>query len=639
MSRTAKLWRKGHRDARNDMRRNWPVLLLVGFWFGGLCLSAIVVSFIPMIRLSLNHSNTACQPDGSFQLQGRQDFSYWSSSGLFQITLGFGELSFTQAKAIDIIWDVVFGRGGQTLLAFISWRVFATYVTSSMEIMPITFDTYRIIFLQNDSLISGIPCMIRDFTSRLRLRSRSAMIFIIATSLYILTFPTLGSAMTGYSANVRSYIPDRDGNYVPFEKFRMTSYIINDGSRVNKTDGFHVKHLQNGDPLPGFAVSVYQIKDMCHLEWYFSHEDRGYCNMIWGVSTYVENYGFNGGENKSSAFMDITLEPPLLNVTPVYLPGWLWGPNSTSHVYDAQPKLNADQSKIVWIWSNQTFDKHYIEDNGRCQATDILSIHPIILGNSQLTSETQTYQWGFSFIQLILMMIFLLMWSIGITTMWAQSRRTIRKVGRRGVAGNNKAIFELAHTMHQELVNLGSTQAKAMSTNPDLDHNVTPQIPKSGSVTPLISDSSQFASQRSSLLSLSALNESELCRCIGKDLRGGSISYQAYLSPEDAGRDGKTSPRSNFRASQKTAYAWIKKEELWLGANLISLIIGGVTVYGILVCPYALVAWIYPMGAGLSFAVPFAFLVGSSCEGRIILLLWSYVLIGIVPSTVMTATL
>lgn len=48
----------------------------------------------------------ACQPDGSFSMDPFQ-YRYWSASGFFQITLGFGDLSFTAAKAIDICWDVV----------------------------------------------------------------------------------------------------------------------------------------------------------------------------------------------------------------------------------------------------------------------------------------------------------------------------------------------------------------------------------------------------------------------------------------------------------------------------------------------------------------------------------------------------
>jgi hypothetical protein len=51
-------------------------------------------------------SHDGCQPDGTFS-PFVDAYSSWSSAGIFQITMGFGELSFTEAKIIDIVWDVV----------------------------------------------------------------------------------------------------------------------------------------------------------------------------------------------------------------------------------------------------------------------------------------------------------------------------------------------------------------------------------------------------------------------------------------------------------------------------------------------------------------------------------------------------
>ncbi len=115
-----------------------------------------------------------------------------------------------------------------------------------MEKKPITLDTYRTIFLQNDTSIVAILRMIRDFAFRLRLQSIATMCFVVVTLIYILIFPTLGSAMTGYSANVGPYIPDRNGSFIPFSEWRRTAYIIHDGSRINLTDEYHVSHLPQG---------------------------------------------------------------------------------------------------------------------------------------------------------------------------------------------------------------------------------------------------------------------------------------------------------------------------------------------------------------------------------------------------------
>jgi hypothetical protein len=66
------------------------------------------------------------------------------------------------------------------------------------------------------------------------------MIFMVSTMIFICAFPTLGSAMTGYSANVKAFVKVTDDNLVAFDTFRRASFVIHDGRRVNQTDDFIV---------------------------------------------------------------------------------------------------------------------------------------------------------------------------------------------------------------------------------------------------------------------------------------------------------------------------------------------------------------------------------------------------------------
>jgi hypothetical protein len=144
-------------------------------------------------------------------------------------------------KCSKLIKRQVFGRGGQALLGFISWRVFAKYVTVSMHTAPITFNTFRAFFLNGDTpTVLGVTRLIGDFTRRHALRSKAAMTFMIMTMAFILAFPTFGGAMTGYSANVQAFVEDRAENYVPFDSFQVLYYTIHDGDRINKTVDFQV---------------------------------------------------------------------------------------------------------------------------------------------------------------------------------------------------------------------------------------------------------------------------------------------------------------------------------------------------------------------------------------------------------------
>lgn len=50
--------------------------------------------------------SSGCNPDDSFSPYTTA-YDWWAPRGFFQITLAFGYLTFTQAKVIDIVWDIV----------------------------------------------------------------------------------------------------------------------------------------------------------------------------------------------------------------------------------------------------------------------------------------------------------------------------------------------------------------------------------------------------------------------------------------------------------------------------------------------------------------------------------------------------
>lgn len=130
------------------------------------------------------------------------------------------------------------GRLGQSAMIYISWRVFADYVTACMETAPITYATFWIIFLEKEPSVFSIARLIRDFASPKRLRSMAAMIFILVTMAFVLAFPTLASSMTGYVVTTQAVVREPDGNLATFSNFNSVIYVIHDGWRINKTTDF-----------------------------------------------------------------------------------------------------------------------------------------------------------------------------------------------------------------------------------------------------------------------------------------------------------------------------------------------------------------------------------------------------------------
>lgn len=112
-----RLWAETCYELRNDLRfskpTNWrrtaavySVWILFTLWVLGLLACCFFVPFyVGMNEISAGDVLWEyCAPDGSFSLEPTNP---WKPQWAFQITLAFGSLTFTQAKAIDIVWDIV----------------------------------------------------------------------------------------------------------------------------------------------------------------------------------------------------------------------------------------------------------------------------------------------------------------------------------------------------------------------------------------------------------------------------------------------------------------------------------------------------------------------------------------------------
>jgi hypothetical protein len=96
-------------DASSDLRTaGWKkITVSIG---SSLFMIALVIIIVILTRLKYDilasGVASACTPDGAFSLLPTP-YSYWNRSGVFQINLAFGSLSFGMAKFIDVAWDVV----------------------------------------------------------------------------------------------------------------------------------------------------------------------------------------------------------------------------------------------------------------------------------------------------------------------------------------------------------------------------------------------------------------------------------------------------------------------------------------------------------------------------------------------------
>ena len=165
--------------------------------------------------------------------------------------------------------------------------------------------------------------------------------------------------------------------------------------------------------------------------------------------------------------------------------------------------------------------------------------------------------------------------------MYTTSKFTRLQRGRPDVAGEYKAVFELADAMQEQLVQQETEDAKAVQH----------------------------------------ITESALRKRITKDLRGGAIAYDsALLSVNDA------------RAKEWAFQAWTKREAWWLLALAVSLVVEGCVInafvrYGLRGDVLGIVA--------LPLAIAFAMYVGDSHRSRGMVLFWAVLVVCVLPAIIL----
>ena len=133
-------------------------------------------------------------------------------------------LSFSEAKLIDVIWDLVIGQGGRLLMAWAAYRVFMDALVSLMESTSVSYDVYSSLVFDTTSLLSTWKAT-KALVKSASWRSRIFMFWFCLASFYILSFPTLMGAATGYvNPSNPGYSMD-DGSFVMASDSDLTSCI------------------------------------------------------------------------------------------------------------------------------------------------------------------------------------------------------------------------------------------------------------------------------------------------------------------------------------------------------------------------------------------------------------------------------
>src|ERR1700710_912202 len=108
-----------------------------------------------------------------------------------------------------------------------------TYVTSQMAITTITLATYKRVFLTYEPSFRSLICLCRDFVRYKALDSKIGTAWMAISALFLISFPTITSAMTSYTPNTAPYVIGYDQNMFDFKSLQIVDYVIHDAHRIN----------------------------------------------------------------------------------------------------------------------------------------------------------------------------------------------------------------------------------------------------------------------------------------------------------------------------------------------------------------------------------------------------------------------
>ena len=190
-----------------------------------------------------------------------------AKSALWSINLVFGNYMLSSVKLIDATWDIVIGRGGQALLAFLWYRVASDLIVTIAEKTPLPHELYTAVTISGSNMWTLTYGLHLLFNHRGPKRALLMTCLLLAT-LWVLAWPTVMSLLTGYVSLTEPYLISVDGSLVKYAAFlanRKDGLVVEDWGRVRP--GNH----DSGKRIPYTVLSV---------DWRILYTALDYCEML-----------------------------------------------------------------------------------------------------------------------------------------------------------------------------------------------------------------------------------------------------------------------------------------------------------------------------------------------------------------------
>ncbi|KAF2851756.1 hypothetical protein T440DRAFT_488852 [Plenodomus tracheiphilus IPT5] len=253
-----------------------------------------------------------------------------------------------------------------------------------------------------------------------------AILSMLLSTAYVLSFPTLMAAMTGYITTYEPYVEDYEHNLIEWSQIKEVIYVVHDIARVGGFDKSPLVVTSDDEVLmKAMEAYIFQFKND-RVQYHDGHGPG-----VGSFSVANETSEFNPVGYGQAA----QLSAPSLNITE-YQPQFLQTHMPWEEPYNIQiPPLEVRIDRFAFAFEragNSLYNSTYLVEKGSCK-------------------PSEEYQWGFSYIFLFMVSIFNFLWVCIMVGMWLDTRRASRmyKSGRR--PGLIRSIVDYSAAVREEL--------------------------------------------------------------------------------------------------------------------------------------------------------------------------------------------
>lgn len=323
-------------------------------------------------------------------------------SNLLNVDVAFGTLSFGTAKFIDLTWDIVISRGGQALLAWITYHVHCAALLLIMESSLISYDLYTSMTLSQANMAALVP-LTRAAFQKLGFRRKLLLFWLALSIIWIAFWQTITNAVTGYVSTSTTLVLLRDNSYVQYSELATDSNLAYQYNFTQTSESY-----SNDSTYPDFTYNSPLL-------------------LSTGPNTTLRTAIINNADcptmliDPDQYFLDANCDNVLFSGMDMpSLPGTTSMFNLTLGVY--------------YSFRNYTYDYTYVQtpNNVVC-----------IAGN--------TYQWGFSTGASMVFLILNSIWAIGTYSVWIAVTHKSELFRKRGYFGLYRATVDMAEAVTTEL--------------------------------------------------------------------------------------------------------------------------------------------------------------------------------------------